>query len=235
MRGGRWLTTQENGFALMALGKYVRHVGTRETDYRAWVTVGGKVRAEFTHEDGARLREGLGGREIEAAVSGKGSLYYYWSAEGIPRTGKCAEYDRGLRVRRQYLTRGGEPLNLARVAHGKVIRVKLAVESEREIPNLVISDLLPAGFEIENPRIATRERLGPALDEASGSKHVEMRDDRLLLFVDIPGAGKRFYEYVVRAVTPGRFVLPAVDATCMYNPAISSVHGAGEVRVVRDE
>jgi uncharacterized protein YfaS (alpha-2-macroglobulin family) len=38
---------------------------------------------------------------------------------------------------------------------------------------------------------------------------------------------------MVRAVTCGKFVVPAVDASCMYDPGIYSVHGAGEMRVGR--
>jgi len=58
-----------------------------------------------------------------------------------------------------------------------------------------------------------------------------MRDDRLILFADLEGTGIWQHRYVVRAVTCGRFKLPALDAFCMYNPEICSVHGAATVEV----
>jgi uncharacterized protein YfaS (alpha-2-macroglobulin family) len=38
---------------------------------------------------------------------------------------------------------------------------------------------------------------------------------------------------MVRAVTAGRFALPAAEAACMYDPGSYSVHGAGFAEVGR--
>ncbi len=195
----------------------------------------GESLASLTHEDELQLSpENIGGSEIEVSVIGKGNLYYYWSAEGVPVHGRVPERDRGIKVRRRLLSRDNKPLDLGAVAHGEIAVVEITVQNERPIENLVISDLLPAGFEIENPRLSTRDAeigLGPG---SLGAERVEMRDDRLLVFADLDEAGTYTYRYVVRAVTAGRFLLPSIDASCMYSPAISSVHGAGEVRIVRD-
>jgi uncharacterized protein YfaS (alpha-2-macroglobulin family) len=60
-----------------------------------------------------------------------------------------------------------------------------------------------------------------------------MRDDRLLIFGGASDyRGRYVHRYVTRAVTRGRFALPAVRAECMYDPSILSKNGAGWLEVV---
>jgi len=232
MKEGRWATTQENGFALMALGKYFRYLKTQETAYQAEVLLGGERLASFTHRDKVLLKpKDIGGREIEVKLNGKGSLYYYWRAEGIPKSGEVVERDSRLKVRRRFLSRDGRELNPRQIPHGEIIVVEIKVKNDRAVKNLVISDLLPAGFEIENPRIASRDTLPWARKGSFEPERVEMRDDRLVLFADLHSADTHYYRYIVRAITRGRFRLPAISAFCMYHPGISSVHGAGWIEV----
>lgn len=100
-----------------------------------------------------------------------------------------------------------------------------------QLKNVVISDLLPAGFEIENPKIATREKVD--LDKGENyifPDYIERRDDRFLIFCDIE-EGLNRYKYTVRAVTKGKFTLPAIYAECMYDSTFKSINGAGEISI----
>jgi uncharacterized protein YfaS (alpha-2-macroglobulin family) len=105
----------------------------------------------------------------------------------------------------------------------------ITLDPKGEAENLVIEDLLPAGFEIENPRLKTSERLDWISEDSLEVDHMDMRDDRLVLFTSIHG--KEHYRYVVRAVSKGDFVLPAIRAELMYSPNVFSVSGQGRVRV----
>ncbi|HUT34060.1 MAG TPA: alpha-2-macroglobulin [Planctomycetota bacterium] len=267
MRDGRWATTQENAFALMALGKYARRLAAEKSDFKAEVTAGGERLASLTSGDSVLLKpKDLGGREVQVATQGAGTLYYYWGAEGIPTKETAVERDTSLKVRRRFLSRDGGELDLKSVKQGEIVIVELTLDNGVPVKNLVVNDLLPAGFEIENPRLATSEQVdvaavqharevtpammrhAPGTEEddappppANGAAkprprplnpdRVEMRDDRLILFADLDSSGLWRHCYVVRAVTCGRFRLPALDAFCMYNPEICSVHGAGTVEI----
>jgi hypothetical protein len=233
MKSGRWDTTQENAFALMALGKYARYLGRQKADYHAEVFAGDVRLAAFTHNDQVQLQpENVGGQEIGIRMKGAGPLYYYWAAEGVPQSGDVAEKDEGLVVRRRFLSREGKNANLSDVPHGELLIVELSIKSAQPLDNIVITDLLPAGLEIENPRLAGSESISTAAQDALQPMHVDMRDDRLLVFTNLNSDREYHYRYVVRAVTRGRFRLPPVTAFCMYQPEISSVHGTGEIRVV---
>jgi uncharacterized protein YfaS (alpha-2-macroglobulin family) len=96
---------------------------------------------------------------------------------------------------------------------------------------VVITDLLPAGFEIENPR--TKEI--PGMDwikDASTPTALDVRDDRIHFFVDATG-NKQVYYYAVRAVSPGQYKMGPVSADAMYNGEYHSYHGAGMIRITQ--
>src|SRR6185503_2386566 len=99
-------------------------------------------------------------------------------------------------------------------------------------------DPVPAGFEIVNFDLATSARgwqsagAGQAEDEPMGDDtdedygdvdetyqpftHRENRDDRMVLAANDLEPGTYRYEYVVRAVTPGRYLVPPTHAEEMY-------------------
>ncbi len=229
---GRWGTTQDNSFALMALGKYARRQKTA-ADIKATATLPDGSTRSFTSKEGLSLRDLKPGQSVLIKAEGKGKLRAFWSAEGVPRGGKVKEEDSGFSVRRTILDMKGRPIISGKLVQGRLYRIKLTVKSQRALENLVITDLLPAGLEIENPDLRGSARLNTGTTQGHWRvRHVERRDDRMLIFADIwYWTGE--YNYVVRAVTCGKFTLPAVDAACMYDPGVYSVHGAGKLEVGR--
>ena len=98
---------------------------------------------------------------------------------------------------------------------------------------VVVDDPLPAGFEAVDMRLATSSgRLGVDYtaprsddgDEAMGRADgfawytKEVRDDRVLFFVDHMPAGVYRYRYIARATSLGTFVVPPTRAEEMYTP-----------------
>ncbi|HOX07813.1 MAG TPA: MG2 domain-containing protein [Planctomycetota bacterium] len=235
-KAGRWGTTQDNAFALMALGKYARRLGqTSELGGTAVLPDGSEMR--FGARQGLCLKELRPGDSVRIrADQGKGRLYAFWDAEGVPRDGRIREEDSGLSIRREMLAADGRPLPKgATLEQGRLYQVRLVVENPRWADNVVITDLLPAGLEIENPDLigsAGRATAGQSTGvDTLSARHIERRDDRLLVFANL-WSGRAEYRYAVRAVTAGKFVLPPTEAECMYDPGIFSINGGGKVEVV---
>ena len=91
--------------------------------------------------------------------------------------------------------------------------------------NLLVTDVLPGGLEIE----AARDREG-TLDP----DRVEPRDDRVLFFRTRPLKGEFRQTYLVRAVTVGRFRVPPVSAELLYAPAVHGRSSGGQfLEIVR--
>jgi uncharacterized protein YfaS (alpha-2-macroglobulin family) len=108
--------------------------------------------------------------------------------------------------------------------------VELKVISPQGRTFVVVDDPLPAGLEAVNVSFHTAsaeaERVaetGPETWQESwwGSfNHVEMHDDRVLLFADYLRAGVHSYSYLARATTVGDFGMPPTCAVQMYEPEV---------------
>jgi uncharacterized protein YfaS (alpha-2-macroglobulin family) len=110
---------------------------------------------------------------------------------------------------------------------------KSAEAGYEQIPNVAIVDALPAGFEVENPHLSTSVKTEPvagAEHHESIAEHLEFLDDRVVLFTKSQQYQQTFH-YSIRAITTGRFVAPPIQASCMYDEGISSIHGGGIVEV----
>jgi uncharacterized protein YfaS (alpha-2-macroglobulin family) len=97
----------------------------------------------------------------------------------------------------------------------------------------MVSDPLPAGFEIDNPNlirggdIAGLDTLG--LEETAA--HSEFRQDRFLTAIDRMDATPFRLGYIVRAVSPGSFHHPAASVEDMYRPDFRAQTDSGRVIV----
>ena len=112
-----------------------------------------------------------------------------------------------------------------------IVGITLENAYTTEVKNVVITDMLRGGFEIENPR--TKEIPGMEwIKNASTPKALDVRDDRINLFVDLDRYDPQTYYYAVRAVSPGMYKMGPVSADAMYNGEYHSYNGAGVVRVV---
>ncbi|MFD2784156.1 alpha-2-macroglobulin family protein [Hymenobacter rubripertinctus] len=223
-----WLSTQERAFALLALGKLARqNAGSTVT---AQLLADGKGIGAFSGKD--LTVTNVANRQLALRTSGKGSLYYFWETEGISRSGQIREEDAYLQVRRQFLDRSGNPVGSTSFRQNDLVVVRITVQSAEaagEVPNVAITDLLPAGLEIENPRIGAVRDLAWATNAAQPD-YLDVRDDRLNLFTTATPKPKVFY-YLARAVSKGTFKLGPISADAMYNAEYHSYSGAGVVRV----
>ncbi|WP_191906389.1 alpha-2-macroglobulin family protein [Hymenobacter baengnokdamensis] len=224
----RYLNTQERAFALLALGKIARK--SQASSATATISAGGKVLGQF---DGKDLTvNNVVNYKLLLKATGAGALYYFWEAEGIPAGGQVREEDSYLRVRRQFLTRTGQPVGSASFRQNDLVVVKLtiqAADAAGEVRNVAITDLLPAGLEIENPRLGVTREIAFVRDAAQPD-YLDVRDDRINLFTTATPKPKTFY-YLARAVSKGTFRLGPVSADAMYNAEYHSYNGAGTVRV----
>ena len=96
------------------------------------------------------------GTRVQLSVKGEGSCYYYWSAFGIQRDSFIEEYEHELQVRRRYFNEDGEE-RTGTFGHGELIIAEVNVKAlTANLENVVVVDMLPTGFEIENPRLESR-------------------------------------------------------------------------------
>ena len=221
-----YLNTQEAAFSFLAMGKIAKR--NANSNVTGKVVTNGKQLAVFDGKDLVVNNSRLTTHNPQLIAVGKGSLYWFSQSEGLS-TGNYVEEDAGLRVRRQYLNRNGQVVSTFRQNDLIVVKISLVSANGTPVENVVVTDLLPAGFEIENPRL-TEERNMAWIKTPTTPDYFDIRDDRINYYTTANGVEKTFY-YMVRAVTKGTFTLGPVSADAMYSADYRSYNGGGKLRV----
>lgn len=227
--GGRWGTTQENAFGLLALGKMFklgkapRATATVKLGNSSPVKV--EVQRVFRNEE-------LRSRSARIEARGTGELSYTWEVVGLEKNPESLQKDEGLRVRRAWKDAAGKPVDLNKLQQGDVVVAEIKLRSERgPLQNIVVTDLLPAGLEVENARLKTSAKL-QWLAEQMQPDYVDIRDDRINIYASASGYEQTFY-YAARVVSVGRFTVPPIRAEAMYDPTIFSEADNGKLRIIK--
>lgn len=231
--GGWWSTTQENAMALLALGKFARLTRADKTPFAGELLPAGQAAVAFQSDRDLHWTSPVPGavQSLRLANHGPGTCWYSVRTDGVPTTGEAQTYDEGIAIRREFLDPQGRPLDARKLKQGDLAVVRLILDTRgTACQNLVVEDLLPAGWEIENPALATARTLPWVDAKTDWCIHRELRDDRVLLFTGAV-SDKAEYYYTVRAVTPGVFALPPVRVEAMYQPEVRSQNGGGRVEV----
>lgn len=226
----RWGNTQENAFAFLALGKILKKQSHQE--YSGTLTLNGTPFADFDATSAQYTNADWDGARMKLKVKGKGTCYYYWTAFGVGRDSYIEEYGRGLQVNRRYFNADGTTVNTV-FKQGELVVAEITVKAlTSDLENVAVVDMLPAGFEIENARLASRASLPWLEHQAFNPDYIDIRDDRLIFFGAFPRQQERKFYYALRAVTQGTFTVPPVSAEAMYDPTKSVVASSGMIKIV---
>ncbi len=230
VKAERWGTTQENAFAFMAMGKVLKN--SQNADYSGEILVNGRSIGSFDSKtmkkfNDPRLGEGI----ITVKIKGSGECFYYAESNGIAAVPE-PDTDSGMTVRREYFDRFGQKVDLKGLKQGDLLVAKITVKTtEANTDNVAIVDMLPAGLEIENPRLASSAKINWLDKNIFSPDYMDIRDDRLMLFSNFEDSGDHTFYYALRVVSRGTFALPQIKAECMYAPEVYSLSSGGTVIV----
>lgn len=212
-------TTQEVAFVASALGLYLSIIGENADLCSGTISMPGGEK----QINGATVFSDKRNGPCSYVVNntGKGPLFVDFTTGGTPAQPNLTAVEKGLAVSRIFHADGNNQGALV-FKQGETCLIEVNLKTSKWLENIVVSDLLPAGFEIENPRLDADALTGKNLSGALTPAHLEIRDDRLVVAFDrIPQKEQHFY-YLVRAVTPGVFQYPGIQAECMYDPEIQA-------------
>lgn len=228
------LSTQETSLAFMALGKYLDVPG----DSRPFSgTLAWPEGAQIFEDTRLFAREGIrtaGALTLDKTPAER-TVFASVLTSATPGPDGHVPASQGLAVEQTLLREDGSPLEGGLVRQGELVVMRTRVRSTSgPVHNVVVQSLLPAGLEVENPRLATTERLDWMAEEATLDGHQDLRDDRVLVFTSLDGEAWKTGYSVLRAVTPGRFALPPVQAEAMYVPGLRATGPLGGIVVERE-
>ena len=224
-----WYSTQER-LALFRLGRVL--LEENPNGLQGQFLIDGKPHALsgmplVSREVGLeQLRQG-----VSLALEGIGPYWLSRDIVGYPLTAPEPS-ESGLRVRRAWYRTDGRLFTGDTLTEGDSLIAMLTIEADEDVRDGLVVDLLPGGIEIENLALGGNEAFGDlVLDGTTLSerqygvdlRYEEYRDDRYVAAVKLWGGQTARLFYLVRAVSPGRYVVPPPSAEDMYRPQISGI------------
>ncbi len=211
--GNCWGTTQSNAWAAMGLAAFAEYYPPAELS--GAVTGADRTKHELSGKSLAGFKLANGANTV--SNTGKSDFFVKAVVRGIPKNAKAAPGP--ITLKREFFDEKGNPVTSLK--HGELAFVRITADSPEVVENIVISDILPAGLEIEDEALATRMNASGRIpkkilmNNRQEFSRTEKRDDRFLVFGTLYGSA--YAIYTVRAVTPGKFLIPALQAEAMYD------------------
>lgn len=254
-----WNSTRDTALCIEAMADYLKASGEARPDMTIEVWVDGKKvkDAKITSEnlftfDNKFVLEGeavrAGTYKVELKKSGTGPLYYngyltnFTLEDPITKAGLEIKVQRRyyklVRVEKSIKAQGSRgqavdqkvekydrvPLdNLATVKSGDVLEIELEIESKNDYEYIIFEDMKAAGCEPYDVRSGYGGKGLPA--------YIELRDNRVALFLRQLARGKHSIAYKMRAEIPGTFSALPTKASAMYAPELKANSDELKIRI----
>ena len=254
-----WNSTRDTAYCLEAIGDYLKATKEGDPNLTVEVVYDGKILKTveitkdnlFTFDNTAIVAGDIlttGKHTIELRKKGKGPLYanayveYFTLEDFITKAGLEVKVDRTYyklvpetktidavdskgqaidqkraKLKRVLLKSGDE------VKSGDLIEVELGIDSKDDYEYLVFEDWKAAGMEAEEVRSGYNpEGLGA---------YMELRDEKVSLFVQYLPRGRHNLSYRLRAEIPGKFSALPTRAEAMYAPELKANSDEMKIRI----
>ncbi|WP_024511930.1 alpha-2-macroglobulin [Bradyrhizobium sp. ARR65] len=177
----------------------------------------------------------MANQPLKLTNTGDAPVQVVVSVSGAPAVPEPAASN-GFAIERNYYTLDGKPADVSKAKQNDRFAVVLKItEPKPEYGHIIVSDYLPAGLEIDNPHLVSSGDSGTLdwIEDGVDAADTEFRDDRFTAAVDRASDAKSVFTlaYVVRAVSPGKYVLPQAYVEDMYNPSRYGRTGTGSMEV----
>lgn len=225
----RYTSTQEKAWLLLAARELLKG------DEEMVLSINGKAipprrRPLFLRPGNGKIKNGYRVKNLSL-----NPMWYTLTLNGVPKR-ELPSVDKGFKISRKFYYLDGSEVDLNRVRQNDLLLavIKGEVNTDKRHQALVV-DLLPAGFEIENPHLKHSRKAEEFswLPELSETNHTDYLGDRFIAAVDTGQDQREFIvAYIVRAVTPGKYNLPAVFVEDMVKPRYHGRQGMGTVTVL---
>jgi len=227
--GWLWLSTQEQ-VALARLGKAL--MADQKKLVSGELVIGDTrqsidARKAFARVfDAAQLAQG-----VRFAPQGEAPMFASLDVAGIPRQAPAPD-NTHIGIERSWYGTDGKPWTPRPLKEGEALIVRLAITANVSMPDALVTDLLPAGLEIENFNLGDAKQWADVVVDgveisdrarAADVKHEEFRDDRYVAALNLSRGSRAHVFYLVRAVTPGTYTVPPPLAEDMYRPDLRGV------------
>ncbi len=222
-----YTSTQENAWLVLAARAIAKEADTVSLDVDG-VPVKTALYRNYSASD-------VTSKPVKITNTGDTPLQAVVAVSGAPVTPEPSASN-GFKIERNYFTLDGKPADVSKAKQNDRFAVVLKItEAKPEYGRIMVADYLPAGLEIDNPRLVSSGDTGTLdwIEDGEDPEHTEFRDDRFSAAIERASDDSPVFTvaYVVRAVSPGKYVLPQAYVEDMYNPSRYGRTGTGTVEV----
>ncbi len=225
----QWLSTQEK-YAIFKAGLGLE--GRAGKEWKGRMTIAGKE--SVLEKKGAYIAS-LSVKDLVRGISfvseSPGFLYASAIVSGYTKTPPPKD-DSHISIERELYDSEGKFIQRNEFKVGELLVAHLRISSKERIPDALVVDLLPAGFELENQNLMHSVKLNDIqmegnsiwrLKEQTDMVHEEYRDDRYVAVVKLNEHSPTHLFYLIRVVSPGTFTVPPPFVESMYRPEIRGI------------
>jgi len=222
-----YTSTQENAWMVLAARALARDAQTISLEVGGENTQGALNR---------NLRPSDLQQPLHVANVGESTVQAVVTVSGAPLVPEPPA-EKGFKIERKYYTLAGKPTDPSKAKQNDRFVVVLKItEPQPQFGRIIIADYLPAGFEIDNPRLVSSGDTGTLawIEDAQEPVNAEFRDDRFSAAFERKSGDPSVFTvaYVVRAVSPGRYVHPQAYVEDMYRPDRFGRTATGTIEVI---
>jgi uncharacterized protein YfaS (alpha-2-macroglobulin family) len=219
------------------------------TQENAWLVLAARAIAKESNTvsldvDGSPIKQALfrsykqgdvAAKPVKITNTGDGPVQAVVSVSGAPVTPEPAA-ENGFKIERTYHTLDGKPADITKAKQNDRFAVVLKITEAKPVyGRIMVADYLPAGFEIDNPKLVSSGETGTLdwIEDGEETQSAEFRDDRFNAAIERDSDDSAVFTvaYVVRAVSPGKYVLPQAFVEDMYNPSRYGRTGTGTLEI----
>ncbi len=221
----RYTSTQENMWVLLAANALIENTDADDISVNGMPMSGPLVRRVTSAE--------LSGPPLVFRNNADQPIDAVLNVLGVPAANEPAQSN-GYRIERWTYTMDGDPVDFDNIIQNEryVAILRITPETQRK-GRLMVSDPLPAGFEIDSPNLLQSGDISAidwlTLDNIAS--HSEFRDDRFLAAVDWDSRDSFQMAYIIRAISPGVFHQPAASVEDMYRPELRARTNTRQITV----
>ena len=239
----RWYNTQEKAWLLLAAHRLNADASAVSFDVNGTHQDRGKLPASFAPTP-ADIAKGY-----QVTLGGDRPLWRSLVVRGVPKVQPPAKSE-GYHLNKTYTALDGSSVDITKLKQNdRFIVILDGSSNDKLLRHTVVADLLPPGWEIESVLHTDRSKgdEGP-LANLTRAGLAEARDDRFVAAFQLgddetgrhyvlPNDGNDLednefrFAYVVRVVTPGKFLVPGAAIEDMYDATVSARTESGSTEV----
>lgn len=229
-----WMSTQEVAFSLIAMSNFIGNApvntqlkGRVRSNGGSWVNLDTDTRI-------LRIpipENAVSTSNLEVQNQSGAPLFAQVVASGMPAIAPDTDIQQGLRQVVKFRTPKGETISVDRIQQGTDVVVEVVIThpgTTGTYRELALEMIFPSGWEILNPRM-----MDPALGTpTSAFAYQDFRDDRVYTYFDLEPGQSRVYRILVNTSYVGRFFMPGIKTSAMYDASIQATSVGRWVEVV---